>query len=263
MGFGRVVGSGCLGALCLIPMSWISFTVFDLGAAATGGALENIGTGLNTYLPVLLPGPMGQLLPVILGGLLGLFIVLLFPMHWFLYYRPDQWVYALAVMTPWVLTCFITALITSHSPRGGANTSFAIGIFYILTFGTIMLVLSMNDAVGTIVTGAITGLTDLHPFAAVLLSVLEGCGIGAVFGALAGAIRYKPTHEDVKEKEVKGKSVLKSSNTFEPFSGSSYEGKTSNNQPSAGATSNEKICPNCAQKVKADDMFCMNCGYSF
>ena len=257
MGFGRVVGSGCLGALCLIPMSWISSTVFDLGAAATGGALENIGVGLNNTLPLLVPGPLGQALPVVIGGLLGLFVILVFPMHWFLYYRPDQWTYALAVMIPWVLACFITSYLMSHSPRGGVNTSFAIGIFYMITFGGVITFLSSNDTIGPIIQGAFVGLTDLNPTIAVILACLEGAGIGAVFGALAGSIKYNPKAEDVKEKGGKAKKAEKK---FESFGGPSLDENVATPTKAKGGT---KICPNCNAKVDASDVFCMNCGTSF
>jgi hypothetical protein len=238
-------------------MSWISFSVFDLGAAVTGGALENIGTGLNNSLPLLIPGPVGQALPVLLGGLLGLIIILMFPMHWFLFYRPDQWTYALAVMIPWVLACFVTSYLMSHSPRGGINTSFAIGIFYMITFGGVMTVLSSNDTLGPFVQGAFVGLTDLNPTIAVILSCLEGSAIGAVFGALAGSLKYNPKAEDIKGK---GKSSKKSEKKFESFGGPSLEENVVAPAKGSGGT---KICPNCSAKVDASDVFCMNCGTSF
>ena len=48
MGFGRVVWSGCVGMLCLIPMAWISFSFLDLTGSVTGGLITNLNTALSS-----------------------------------------------------------------------------------------------------------------------------------------------------------------------------------------------------------------------
>ncbi|MBA7643832.1 hypothetical protein ES703_51566 [subsurface metagenome] len=46
MGWGRVIGSGCLGMLCLIPMAWISFSLLDLTSSVTGGLINNLNDAI-------------------------------------------------------------------------------------------------------------------------------------------------------------------------------------------------------------------------
>jgi hypothetical protein len=66
LGFGRVVWSGCVGMLCLIPMAWISFSFLDLTSSITGGLITNLNDALGS-LGTLIPG-FGTLLGILISN---------------------------------------------------------------------------------------------------------------------------------------------------------------------------------------------------
>lgn len=239
MGLKRVVCSGCLGMLCLIPMAWLSFSFLDLTGSITGGLL----TGLNTLFSSF-GGTLGAILNFIAAPLLGLLLIFLFPIHWALYYRPDDVMLLISLVLPWVLCCTITSAIFAHSPRGGLHTSIAIGIGYLipmlLLYALIPLLLSTFGGAGLglgIIDGLSTGLTDLPYLAAVSTAILEGSLVGSFFGAFVGSLKYKP--EGGAEKVSKTKGTTKTEPKFE---------------------SSDDFCTNCGAKLAPGDEFCTNCG---
>jgi hypothetical protein len=117
MGLKRVICSGCLGMLCLIPMSWLAFMI-GLTSAVTGGLITNLESAFAA-----IGGPLGTILTVIGGAFLGLIMIILFPIHWCLLYRPDDIFLIFAIILPWILCCAITSGLFAHSPRGGLHTS--------------------------------------------------------------------------------------------------------------------------------------------
>ena len=69
MGFCKKCCLNCLAMCCLIPMAWISFTVFDLGAAITGGALVNLGDAITIAMTMAMGSQGGGAgMSVIVGG---------------------------------------------------------------------------------------------------------------------------------------------------------------------------------------------------
>ncbi|MEJ2277645.1 MAG: hypothetical protein P8Y70_07835 [Candidatus Lokiarchaeota archaeon] len=205
MGWKRVICSGCLGMLCLIPMAWLSFMI-GLTSAVTGGLITNLQTAFTSL------GTLGTILQVVGGAFLGIIMIILFPIHWALIYRPNDVFLIFALILPWVLCCSITAAIFAHSPRGGLHTSLAIGIGYmvpsLLMYAIIPLLIN-NFAPGfggvgiAVLDGLSTGLTDLPYLLNVFLSILEGCLVGAVFGSFIGSLKYKPDAEAKKTKSSK------------------------------------------------------------
>ncbi|MBD3215937.1 MAG: zinc-ribbon domain-containing protein [Candidatus Lokiarchaeota archaeon] len=240
MGLKRVICSGCLGMLCLIPMAWISFAALDLTGSVTGGLI----TGLNELLASI--PAIGGVLSIIGGAFIGLFLIFLFPIHWALMYRPDDVMLLISLVLPWVLCCSITSAIFAHSPRGGLHTSLAIGIGYVIPmiliyFAIPALINSIAGGMGSFGTGIIdglsTGLTDLPYLAAVSTAILEGCLVGAFFGAFVGSLKYKP------DEEV-GKSVKSTG--------------TTKSEPKLDTA--DDFCTNCGAKLVSGDEFCTNCG---
>ncbi len=242
MGWGRVIWSGCVGMLCLIPMAWISFQFLDLTGGVTGGLIKNLDdaiASLGTFL-----GPMAGILGFVASAFLGLILILLFPIHWCIFYRPDDVLLIVAVVLPWILCCTITSAISAHSPRGGIHTSLAIGIGYLIPAMVIYLVIPVIPMVGPIIAGvvdgAVLGLTDLPYLLAVFTAILEGCLVGAVFGGFIGSLKYKPTEGTAQPKVKKSK------------------GKTKEEQePSLDSS---ELCPNCKAKLVPGNEFCTNCG---
>ena len=114
--------------LCLIPMAWISFRFLNLTGSVTGGLIENLDDALGAISGFL--GAGGIFIEVLVGMVIGMVLIFLFPIHWCLFYRPDDVSLLLAVTIPWILCCVITSGIFAHSPRGGVYTSLAIGIGY-------------------------------------------------------------------------------------------------------------------------------------
>jgi len=244
MGWGRVIGSGCLGMLCLIPMAWISFSFLDLTGSVTGGLITNLNDAIASIGGLLGPslGFIGGILSFVASAFLGLILILLFPIHWCIFYRPDDIILVIAVVLPWILCCTVTSAIFSHSPRGGIHTSLAIGIGYLIPAMVIYLLIPLipggfGSIIAGVVDGAVSGLTDLPYLLAVFTAILEGCLVGAVFGGFIGSLKYKGTG---KPKATKPKS--KAEEVEEPSLDSS------------------ELCPNCGAKLVPGNEFCTNCG---
>lgn len=232
--------SGVVGMIVLIPMSWISFRFLNLTEGLTGGLLENIDDALSIItVPVI---------EIIAGAFIGLALVLLFPIHWCIYYRPEDIGLVIAVTVPWILCCVIASGLFAHSPRGGIHTSLAIGIGYaiILTVGYIVLVVALPMG-SAILDGLLLGLTDLPYLVAILTSILEGCLVGAVFGAFIGSLKYKPAGSKGKKGKSKGKKEI-------------TEMSEANKAIESSLVSVATKCTNCGSKLISDDLFCTNCG---
>ena len=244
MGFKRVFWSGVVGMLVLIPMSWISFRFLNLTEGLTGGLIVNIDDALTTITEAL---PAGSLFVEILAGaFIGLALVLLFPIHWCIYYHPEDIGLVVAVTFPWILCCVIASGLFAHSPRGGIHTSLAIGIGYaiILTVGYIILSFTL---IGVVLDGLLLGLSDLPYLLAVLTSILEGCLVGSVFGAFIGSLKYKPAGAKGKKGKSKGKKEI-------------TEMSEENKAIESSLVSVATKCTNCGAKLISDDLFCTNCG---
>ena len=269
-GFFKSCFVNCLTSCCLIFMSAIAFTVFDLGAAITGGLFTNIGTTITSALEFAIP-EAGTIISIFVNGFMGLFLILLFPVHWLLAYRPGDAVYALALIVPWILAVFITSIIFSKSAKEGFITGIWLGAgFMIVGLGVIYGVTALIEASGegSVFIGAIdgfyTGLTDLPPFWAIFTSCLEGGVIGGAFGALAGAIRFKPGQAGYQPKKPKKSKKKGKDNAFGDSKSKPYTPTTpayglgSSSQQSG--TPGMKTCPNCSTQVDEGTAFCTNCG---
>ncbi|MFX1391882.1 MAG: hypothetical protein ACFE9Z_17595, partial [Promethearchaeota archaeon] len=161
MGWGRVIKSGCAGMCCLIPMAFISFRFLNLTEGVTGGLITNIDDAIETLTSSL--GGIGILLQLLAGMFIGAVLIFLFPIHWCLFYRPDDVMLIIAVTIPWILCCAITSGLFAHSPRGGMHTSFAIGIGYAIILSLIYVILAVviPGGIGSaILDGLLLGLTD-------------------------------------------------------------------------------------------------------
>lgn len=259
MGLWRVMWTGCLGMLCLVPLAWFAFNVLDLGSAITGGLFIGIGDALDTAFATafaaagITGGFLTGFVPFIVQGLLGIVMLWYFPLHWALYYRPDDITMALAIVLPWLLVGTITAALFCKKARQGFDTGLAIGLAYALVIGVIpFTILSFLptggfDVIG-IFNGLFGGMTDLPYLWAVVTSCVEGGLIAGVFGALIGSLKYKPDGqlEKVKVKKAKKKKA-------EPKIAAMTDGTSS-------TTISGSNCPNCSSKVIPGDPFCPNCG---
>lgn len=246
MGWGRVIKSGIVGMLCFIPMAYISFRFLNLTEGVTGGLIQNFDDALGSLSGIL--GIGGFFIDLIGGSLIGVALVFLFPIHWSIYYRPDDIALILAVTLPWILCCVITCGLFARSPKQGIHTSLAIGIGYAIILTVIYLVLIIAFPLGAaILDGILLGLTDLPYLLAALTSVLEGCLVGTVFGGFVGSLKYKP--EGAKGKKVRSKRK-------EEISELSEESKAIERAVFA----EETVCSNCGDKLTTDDLFCTNCG---
>ena len=242
MGWGRVIGSGCLGMLCLIPMAWISFSFLDLTSSVTGGLITNLNDAIASIGILLGMGAVGDILSLVAGAFLGLILILLFPIHWCIFYRPDDVLLLISVILPWILCCTITSAIFSHSPRGGIHTSLAIGIGYLIPAMVIYLLIPLipggfGSLIAGVVDGAVSGLTDLPYLLAVFTAILEGCLVGAVFGGFIGSLKYK---SKAQHKVTKSKGKVEEAE-----------------EPSLDSS---ELCPNCKAKLVPGNEFCTNCG---
>jgi len=262
----------CFTSCCLVFMSAIAFTVFDLGSAITGGLFTNVGDAITGLLKIASP-EAGGIISIFVNGFMGLFLILLFPVHWILAYRPGDAAYALALIIPWILAVFITAIIFSRSAKEGFYTGIWLGggfmiVGLILVYGLTALLTQSGGPEAAIFTGAINGvylgLTDLPPCWAIFLSCLEGGLVGGAFGALAGAIRFKPGQDGYQPKTPRSKKSRKSASAFsspkpapqEPPA-SAYGLGSSTQQTSMPGM---RICPNCSTPVEEGTAFCTNCG---
>ncbi|MFW9969962.1 MAG: zinc ribbon domain-containing protein [Candidatus Odinarchaeota archaeon] len=251
MGWGRVIKSGIVGMLIFIPMAYISFRFLNLTEGVTGGLLENVDDALGMLSTFL--GFGGIVLELIAGALIGVILVLLFPIHWCIMYRPDDIGLIIAVTIPWILTCVIASALFAHSPREAIHTSLSVGIGYaIISVVLYIIIIVISQGWGTtILDGLSSGLTDLPYLAAVLTAILEGCLVGTIFGAFIGSLRYKPGGPKGKKKRVKIEK--ESPETTEMFPREKEEVESV-----SVATSD--FCKNCGAKLTGDDLFCTNCG---
>ncbi|GAG80772.1 unnamed protein product, partial [marine sediment metagenome] len=175
MGLWRVIWTGIVGMFFLALTSWISFQFLDLTSSVTGGLIENLNVALAS-LSTLLPGPIETIIGALAGLFLGLILVLIFPIHWCLTYRPDDVILLISIILPWILACSMICAINRKckSPGKAIRTSLAIGIGYlILALGAYFL-LGMIPIVGGIVDGLVLGLTDLPYVLAVSTAIIEG-----------------------------------------------------------------------------------------
>ncbi len=241
MGFGRVLWTGIVGMIFLLLTSWISFQFLDLTSSVTGGLIQNLNVGLAS-LGALIPG-IGNIIALIVGPILGLFLILIFPIHWCLMYRPDDVLLLISVTLPWILACSMICGINAKTPGKGIRTSLAIGIGYLILALLVYFLLPMipmvGPLIGGIIDGAVTGLTDLPYVLAVSTAILEGCLVGAVFGGFIGSLKYKPAGSEGKQKSKKTKAK-----------------EEDDKEPSL----DDAHCTNCGAKLVADNDFCTNCG---
>jgi hypothetical protein len=258
MGWGRVIKSGIVGMLIFVPMAYISFRFLNLTEGVTGGLLENVDDALSAISTLL--GFGGIFIELIAGALIGVILVLIFPIHWCIAYRPDDIGLIMAVIIPWILTCVIASALFSHSPREAIHTSLSIGIGYAI-IGVVLyiILLVLGNAIGggmggvlaALLDGLMIGLTDLPFLLATLTAILEGCLVGTVFGAFIGSLRYKPAGAKAKKKKVEVKE--EAAEPTEMFPREKIE-----EEPISGTTTD--FCTNCGAKLTGDDLFCTNCG---
>ena len=276
MGFCKSCCVNCLAMCCLIPMSWISFSFFDLGGAISGSLFTNVGEALNSAFALLASsaglGSAGGLISVLVGGLIGLVMVLIFPIHWLLIYRPDEPMFALAMMIPWVLTVFLSALFWSKSMKDGfmmgiklAVSWIVIGIVLFMGITSLAASSGMGGIVGTALNGIFEGLTDLSPILAIISASLEGGLIGGVFGGLAGAIKYKPGEEYQPNSNKKAKPASEDSgvafgSSYTPSQPAYQQQTTKPKNAFQTKTTRPTNCPRCGKPVGIGEDFCTECG---
>jgi hypothetical protein len=249
VGWGRVIGSGILGMILLIPMAYISFRFLNLTEGVTGGLIQNFEDALSA-ISGFVPGGLGIVIEILGGMLIGLALIFIFPIHWCLFYRPEDIMLIFAVTLPWILCCVIVSAIFARSPKQAIHTSLAIGIGYSIILVVIYFLISAFLAPfggPAILDGILLGLTDLPYLLATLTAVLEGCLVGAVFGGFIGSLRYKP--EGAKEKKRKSKGKEKVSEISDV-----------NIAIESSVMARETSCSNCGAKLTTDDLFCTNCG---
>ncbi|GAH14656.1 unnamed protein product [marine sediment metagenome] len=121
MGLWRVIWTGIVGMIFLFIVSYISFTFLDLTASVTGGLIENLNDAIGS-LSALLPG-VGGIIGIFAPMLLGLILILIFPIHWCLMYRPDDVMLLISVTLPWILACSMITGINAKTPGKGIRTS--------------------------------------------------------------------------------------------------------------------------------------------
>ncbi|MFX0081686.1 MAG: zinc ribbon domain-containing protein [Candidatus Hodarchaeota archaeon] len=238
-----MIGSGCAGMLCLIPMAWISFRFLNLTEGLTGGLIENIDEALALITGAL--GDFGLFVEILAGAFIGLGLIFLFPIHWCIFYRPEDVGLIIAVTFPWILCCVITSAIFAHTPRGGMHSSFAIGIGYLIILSIGYLIISLIIPFGSAaLDGLLEGLTNLPYLVAVSTAILEGCLIGAIFGGFIGSLKYKPA--GMKAKSKRKEEIKELSDVNVAIERSVMMEKTT--------------CTNCGATITSDDLFCTNCG---
>ena len=237
-------GSGLVGMIILIPTAYICLISFDTFALITGGLIKNV------WMVGALFGGLGV---IAFSIFLGVGLVCLFPIHWALITRPDNILLLLALALPWIITCSFASALFAHSPRGGIHTSLAIGIGYfiimLIPYILLVLLLGVSGTGGTIIDKITLGFTGMPWVLSALAATMEGAGVGAVFGALVGSLKYKPG--ETHEKEKKKKSKEKKSVSLEPTFGTAVS--------PAVSTSAER-CKDCGAKLIPGDLFCTDCG---
>lgn len=256
-------------------MAGISFTFFDLTNAISGSLFVNVGSALSGVFSLITGNPtVGTFGSILLGGLISIFSVVVFPVHWLLIYRPDEANMALALIIPWILSVGISALLFSKSAKEGLMVGVWLAVSYIFwgVFIYIILALALSGTVGlSIINGLFGGLTDLHPILAIIFACLEGGLIGGAFGALFGAIKYKPGEDvEYKMKEIKKKTPKKEKKEKKGKKGKKGEEEAdfgnfepTFSAPSSGSTEFDpqtmKKCPYCGASLKKDQDFCLQC----
>ncbi|MFX1376145.1 MAG: zinc ribbon domain-containing protein [Promethearchaeota archaeon] len=239
--------SGLVGMFLLIPMAWISFRFLNLTEGLTGGLIENVDDALS-IITESLGARIGLFVEFLAGSLIGLVLIFIFPIHWCIYYRPEDIGLIIAVTAPWILCCVIISGIFAHSPRGGINSSLAIGIGYAIILSMLYLVVAIAFPLGSaIFDGIAAGLTDLPFLLAILTAIFEGCLVGAVFGAFIGSLKYKPGGSKAKKMRSKGKEEI-------------TEISEVNRAIESSVMSTGTVCTNCGAKLTSEDLFCTNCG---
>ncbi|MHA1240011.1 MAG: zinc ribbon domain-containing protein [Promethearchaeota archaeon] len=238
MGFVRVLWTGIVGMIFLLLTSYISFVFLDLTSGVTGGLIENLNDAIES-IGALLPG-VGGIIQIFAPMILGLILILIFPIHWCLWYRPDDVMLLISVTLPWILACSMICGINAKTPGKGIRTSLAIGIGYLTLALLLYFGLSSIPIIGPIINGAVTGLTDLPYVFAVSTAILEGCLVGAAFGGFIGSLKYKPTGAGSKQKSKKSKTKVED-----------------DKEPTLGDSAH---CTNCGAKLVSDNDFCINCG---
>jgi hypothetical protein len=241
MGFGRVLWTGIVGMIFLLLTSYISFQFLDLTSSITGGLIQNLNDAIASLGSLL--GGLGGIIAIIAPMLLGLVLILIFPIHWCIMYRPDDIMLLISVALPWILACSMITAINAKTPWKGVRTSLAIGIGYLILALLVYFLLPMipliGPFIGGILDGLTLGLTDLPYVLAVSTAILEGCLVGAVFGGFIGALKYKPTGAEGKQKAKKSKA--KDEDDTEP-------------------SLDDDHCTNCGAKLVSGNDFCTNCG---
>jgi hypothetical protein len=241
-------------------MAFISATYFDLTAAITGGLITGLGSGLSYLLSNTQQlGGAGLLVSILLNGILGVITLSIFPIHWLLIYRPGEPMFALAMMIPWLLCGFLTAILFAKSAKEGFWMIFTIGIIMSI-MGILLIIglgaLSANIPGGGAITGVIDGLfiglTDLPPIFAILMACLEGAFIGGIFGAFAGALKYNPNKDEYKPKKSKTERAPEAK-SYESFGGPNVQ-----QMPTQAA--GPRKCPYCSATLPGSVSFCTNCG---
>lgn len=249
--------------LCLIPTSWLAFEFLDLGAAITNGLFLELGPALSSVFGAI-PGLGGAagLISVLTQGTLGVVSLIFFPLHWSLYYRPDEISFAIAIILPWLLTGTITSALFCKSAKQGFDSGLAVGLGYAIGIGLIPILVETiaTAAIGITIDitgvfdGIFTGMTDLPYVLAVLTSCLEGGFICGVFGAFIGSLKYDPEEMEGGKKEKKKKAPEPSVSKKD---WSSSDDDTGDRMDTPGGS---EFCPNCGTKVLGGDPFCPNCG---
>lgn len=238
-------------------MAGISFTFFDLTNAISGSLFVNVGDAMSGLFSILFGNAnVGALGTIVVGGLMSMTSILIFPIHWLLIYRPEEAGMALAIMIPWVLSIGISSLLFAKSAKDGLLIGVWLAAGYIfwglLIYILLTVVLAGTVGVG-IINGIFGGLTDLHPVLAIILASLEGGLIGGAFGAFFGALKYKPGEDDSYEmssKKEKRSRKKKKDEKLEP-SDMVFSEKFDPNTM--------KKCPHCGANLKKDQDFCLTC----
>jgi len=234
----------------------VSFTFFGLTDAISGNLFVNVGDAISGLLSIAFDSAnLGVFGTVLVGGIMSIISILIFPIHWLLIYRPDDAGMAFALMIPWVLCIGISALLFAKSAKQGFMIGVWLAAGYIV-WGLIIYILlavALADSIGTgIIDSIFGGLTDLHPLLAIFFASAEGGLIGGAFGALFGAIKYKPGQEEDYEMEPKkGKRSRKGKKEKKGKSDEAFS------KPFDGESM--KKCPHCGANLKKDQDYCLEC----